>query len=1477
MSGGPNSYIIFTDPCLTGSKNIYSIEPVAAGEYVGPTDSENDNRGSLVATMQGKYVEPGFITLTDEDKKFDFRVQVAGGINGGTWAHRPNKTSTVGTIVSDKVGSSEITVGTQLVVNDVETPLTRYKDPYTPLLVQPATSALAKAIAINENTELHGVTATGNAAEIVFDVRIAGGTLDNGELVINDVDLLNGAGPVAYVVNDGTSTLRNAINAHTGTHGITASTVSTGSTGTDRILVLTGTDVNLDTGASLGLFVDAAAAAGLGWTGATATIHRAGITLSSNTHIDLRPSSDISGVLGINSEIIFRSQIAGGTIFSGQLLINDFDLVGPGPFVFTTNDGTSALRNAINARTSIHGITASLDGTTRLKLTATSGNLRLYVDPTMHVPLGWVGDVNSLHSGDGFEANKNYYGYNEERYVHFSHGGLLATGGDAASGAFIPRLNREVIYTAEDTVGDVATINVAYRNIDQANGGWTQTTINFNRKDFWGIGYTLDVFKVCAMGDGTLRMMSRTDRNDINIWWSEDGLKWELLSADVASKYLDTFPINYESVKMDGSGDYLRLAWIDLIEGTTTNYFRTIVSGDGGASWLEPELAFTPAIVENGDSIDQHVYTMAGLRDDSGTFLLHWMDSLQRLQTGIATGTGAFVNANVTKGTGVPSAMMKAHITSVRGQDYYWLILCYYIVPTLGLVDWHRTGWEFVLFRIDPNAPLGDWYSNNYLTGSQGTIRFVPCYMNLINCHKYLSFFAGAIHATDDPSLFTADNRPIYFRLGGWDMSPIANYTDYRVESTPNLYSESDPYPLPIVGWHIPFGLVAGAGGNVSPGTPWTRTVSQVTSSYNSWRQRLSDNTGFFAQSYINELDDTAWSTTAPSDAQPTWMPTTDQQGGVVIEAEVKTEYGYDNVMISYDATIFFDVNASDHTSGVRQAVYLRVVIANNGIALIDVNAGPTPIEASFINANMAVFNRIRLSIASVNVGTYLAPSLETQVMLSLKTVSGYDEAGIREWQRVGPFTVTETTVASIIQILRFGHLPNSPGGTPHMDRRSNWRSINVFKSEERGGSAGKIKNSALSQFRAYDIDTDWPQHLRGRLITGNPINMGYAISARWGGASGFSGDNFNGLTKYQYGAENLTLPSPRLQYRSKLDLTRSSSDTFKVVLVADPDNTMTKFKWNCIAAFNSNIGNIGIRVSEDKVTWNTVVPTHQTYISRAFSPDILSMESPNKVVVRLGGGPGYMPENAEWNTSEGKPFYVNLGGTIGSPPTVFTRTANIVECIRISDTEYHLILDTDFDITLLGTLSAITVFSGRWVYKNDGIQSNRYIEITGDRDLGNATNEALSVGTIIVGIQESLEVPLEWTSTSNEQPNVTNYKTKGGLSWAYPEGPPQRTITGRLVGDVSQEQRDTLRQLLRSHTQYETRPVVLVLDDTDATATRYAPYADPDNVILGRITSGSQLDNAAWYQQTKSNSPAADIDIWKQAGDMAITLEEEV
>jgi hypothetical protein len=138
-------------------------------------------------------------------------------------------------------------------------------------------------------------------------------------------------------------------------------------------------------------------------------------------------------------------------------------------------------------------------------------------------------------------------------------------------------------------------------------------------------------------------------------------------------------------------------------------------------------------------------------------------------------------------------------------------------------------------------------------------------------------------------------------------------------------------------------------------------------------------------------------------------------------------------------------------------------------------------------------------------------------------------------------------------------------------------------------------------------------------------------------------------------------------------------------------------------------------------------------------------------------------------------------------------------------------------------------------------------------------------LGTAKIGRRVQIDVPLDWSFTDNEQPNVTTYRTRGAVTWAYTEGPPQRTITGRLVGDV-ERYRDVVRYFQR-YLQYETRSLVLILDDDLFSGD--APAGPEKWVILARLISGNEQENAAWYFDSDG--------VLRVAGDLSLTFNEEV
>ena len=131
-------------------------------------------------------------------------------------------------------------------------------------------------------------------------------------------------------------------------------------------------------------------------------------------------------------------------------------------------------------------------------------------------------------------------------------------------------------------------------------------------------------------------------------------------------------------------------------------------------------------------------------------------------------------------------------------------------------------------------------------------------------------------------------------------------------------------------------------------------------------------------------------------------------------------------------------------------------------------------------------------------------------------------------------------------------------------------------------------------------------------------------------------------------------------------------------------------------------------------------------------------------------------------------------------------------------------------------------------------------------------------IGTLVLGQKLTVDVPLDWAFTDNEQPNVTTYRTRSAVQWGYQEGPPQRTVVGRFVGDWDDRFRDRMRYMLRELS-YEVRAIALVLDEDRPV----------ESAILGRVTNGNEQDNAMWWEDVNG--------VKRTAGDLSLTFVEDV
>jgi len=186
---------------------------------------------------------------------------------------------------------------------------------------------------------------------------------------------------------------------------------------------------------------------------------------------------------------------------------------------------------------------------------------------------------------------------------------------------------------------------------------------------------------------------------------------------------------------------------------------------------------------------------------------------------------------------------------------------------------------------------------------------------------------------------------------------------------------------------------------------------------------------------------------------------------------------------------------------------------------------------------------------------------------------------------------------------------------------------------------------------------------------------------------------------------------------------------------------------------------------------------------------------------------------------------------------------------------------------------SVAVIFGDRMVWRaSDWFQYSHFQLVFPDvsgvsSSLGTATGTH-RLGALVPGFCVPMEVPIDWTFRNNEQPNVTEQRTRSGVQWAHEEGPVQRVFEGRIVGDVNRF-REKLRDLLSKLHGYNVRPIGWVLDSKQSGRTY---------VVYGRWQAGSQQDEAAWYRAGEIEGAAPTTPgAWKTAGDADIVIVEEV
>lgn len=227
-------------------------------------------------------------------------------------------------------------------------------------------------------------------------------------------------------------------------------------------------------------------------------------------------------------------------------------------------------------------------------------------------------------------AESNYVGVDEVRYLSDPHDPFAPDGSThpvasqvaITAALYASRIGKIYLFLIG---GSTSTVYVRSRPIGSSDpNDWTLSTINLGAGMVKAVAPT--GLEALEMPDGSLRLLvlsgtaGATD-NDVNVFGTEDGSTWALVSRSVIARAYGS-TINVLKFRAAQSGDWTRFVVVDATAPT----LRTFVSSDRCASFTYMEsadLTGADAPEVNGHAVDAYGHVdIEGVGDASGTFYL---------------------------------------------------------------------------------------------------------------------------------------------------------------------------------------------------------------------------------------------------------------------------------------------------------------------------------------------------------------------------------------------------------------------------------------------------------------------------------------------------------------------------------------------------------------------------------------------------------------------------------------------------------------------------------------------------------------------------------------------------------------------------------------------------------------------------------------------------------------------------------------
>ncbi len=1025
----------------------------------------------------------------------------------------------------------------------------------------------------------------------------------------------------------------------------------------------------------------------------------------------------------------------------------------------------------------------------------------------------------------------------------------------------------------------------------------------------------------CTLDNGTCLIFVQYN-GDIDVYSTDDATEWTLIAQSIVGRFADfednLFTI-YNQLQCASSGNYVKLAWCRRVTQTVSYTINvplvgsqtftseqdgfvitTLTSSDRGLTW-----SLTDNILGSTDESDTYkfvgetttsgsdrfAYSLCGLSDNTKGFTLANVDTQSNVIR-IYTSTSMNAMAENTS-LAVPYSLLNTNAPVVclaKGHDSIFLHIDYVLQSTRMLESPNAeqlngaipaysetmSGEQRLLMigldRSLENASWNDLSEYPFSLYESGfkldpTVSgFLGSRRNRFYRARMLQMGSGLalVASLRDKKYIGANGEipnVIYFRLGSFDTRPVNDfYDDATLLGDSHPKNKQQPsYSLWSPQWECWQGAPAGLL-NASEDGLWTETRTNAT---RRWRTDCltitNQTTGTeklyyeFQSSYGEYRPQTAQGFGTPP---KNWLFSTNERdfqspenatSGVVKSSSgacfewscrVSTDKGsqtrpscavrIDGYVGRYQRT---DNQDAAKTSVIEIRMYRDQVIVYDVIA----DSALDTIDLTSEEQDLRDFYEFRLGSLPNKISS--TPRLAFMLRL----------AGETKWLVSSALIIPSTSTQAIdgntmYQRVRFGCLNTTNTQGTYQE----WRYFRIHN----GNDLGTL---ALCDLATYN---PLPDCLRGMPITNNLVYLTLGQYAVWSGSSGAENDLFELKTEYAYGSENvLQSNSPRQQWRSA-GQTTSMETTFAF---SSDENDRVKRE------FVSGLGIVGTNAKTITLLGQTTSAfTTLMTIDFETSKGRVVNSSTDEHTFEIEFDQGSIPKPGEYissSTKGGRKWYARFGAIGSGSSGIATNDHHtIVDHFDGSTVrkQYVELSDLATNVTI-GAGTTVIVYRDRGYGAISGTRSSKAYKLSAV-GTGTEIENYLYCGSIVCGNTLNVSKLLDWDHTVDEQSNNTMFNSRSGITWGYNEGPNRRSISGRLIGDVTDQTRNRVKNNIRRATDFNRRPVFFVLQDGSQS---------PDMMFFGNVELGSN-DNSGYFYDENSGE-------WRSVGDMTLTIIENI